>query len=32
VRQIETEALARLAESLKDPRERELEALEAMGD
>jgi RNA polymerase primary sigma factor len=32
VRQIETEALARLADSLKDPREREMEALDAMDD
>ena len=32
VRQIETEALARLADSLKDPREREMEALDALDD
>src|SRR4051812_22238737 len=31
VRQIETEALARLADGLKDPRERMFEAAEAMG-
>lgn len=32
VRQIETEALARLADGLKDPRERQIEAEEAMLD
>ncbi len=32
VRQIETEALARLADGLKDPRERMIEAEEAMSD
>jgi RNA polymerase primary sigma factor len=31
VRQIETEALARLADGLKDPRERLYEAAEALG-